>query len=335
MNVLDQEIADQYAIYNGDCMEIMKGLADESIHMSLYSPPFCGLFHYSSSERDLSNCRSYEEFFVHYEFVVRDLLRITMPGRITAVHCMDVPGDGANAGGDTIDFPGDIISFHKRLGWKFAHRYFVWKEPLAVRNRTMAKGLAHRQLVEDSVLCDNAAADQLLIFRKPGENPIPVEHPVGLSEYCGETLVPRELRKYRNWQGKQTENRLSHWIWRQYASAFWSDVRLGRVLPYKEARDSEDQRHIHPLQLDVIERCVILRSNPGEIVFTPFMGVGSEVVGALMNNRKGIGCELKPTYYRQAVKNAKWALENQQQGQEKLWFDEIEDEEPVKKGSWM
>ncbi len=310
MNVLDQEITQRFAIYNGDCIDIMRDLKDKSIHLSLYSPPFAGLYSYSSSERDLSNCRSYDEFFEHYAFVVKEIHRITLPGRISAVHCMDIPGNGANLGGDTIDFPGDIIKLHKRLGWNWACRFHVWKEPLGVRNRTMSKGLAHMQIVEDSTLCDNASADQLLIFRKKGTNPIPVAHPIGLSEYAGETEIPHELLKYRNWHGLQTENRLSHWIWRQYASAFWSDVRIDRVLPYKEARDSEDQRHIHPLQLDVIERCVILYSNPGEIVFSPFGGVGSEPVGALLNGRKAVAAELKPTYYRQMIKNAKWAIES-------------------------
>ncbi len=305
MAVADQLITDRFAVYNGDCINVMGKLPPASIHLSVYSPPFCGLYEYSSSEHDLSNCRSYDEFFEHYEFVVREIHRLTLPGRISAVHCMDVPGDGANTGGNSIDFPGDIIRLHQRLGWAWACRYFVWKEPLAVRNRTMSKSLAHRQIVDDSSLCENAAADQLLVFRKKGENPIPIEHPNGLSEYIGDRPVPSELWKYRNWKGKQTENRLSHWIWRQYASAFWDDVRLDRVLPYKKARDAEDERHMHPLQLDVIDRCLILWSNPGETVLTPFMGVGSEVYSAVRNGRRGVGIELKKTYFRQAVKNMK------------------------------
>jgi DNA modification methylase len=303
MAVADQLVTDRFAAYNGDCIEVMKTLPDASVHLSIYSPPFCGLYNYSSSEKDLSNCRSYGEFFEHYEFVVRELYRLALPGRITAVHAMDVPGNGANLGGNTIDFPGDIIRLHQRLGWEWSCRYMIWKEPLKVRNRTMAKGLAHRQIVEDSSLCDNAAADQLLMFRKPGENKVLIAHPNGLSEYIGERPVPTELLKFKGWTGDQTKNRLSHWIWRQYASAFWDDVRLGRVLPYKEARDSEDEKHMHPLQLDVVERCVTLWSNPGETVLTPFMGIGSEVYGALRMERRAVGVELKPTYYRQAVRN--------------------------------
>lgn len=283
-------------------------LPDASVHLSVYSPPFCGLYTYSSSEQDMSNCRSYGEFFEHYEFLVREIHRATLPGRMSGVHCMDVPNDGANAGAGLTDFPGDIIRLHERLGWQYVARYCVWKEPLGVRNRTMAKGLTHRTVVDDASLCDNAGADYLLIFRKKGKNPVAVKHPEGLESYAGSRKIPGELLKYRKWKGDQIKNRYSHWIWRQYASAFWDDVRIERVLPYKEARDPADEKHMHPLQLDVIERCLTLWSNPDEVVLTPFMGVGSEVYGALINGRRAIGIELKESYYRQAKKNIKQAL---------------------------
>ena len=302
MAVENQTITDKYALYLGDCCEVMKNLPSAKIHLSVYSPPFAGLYHYSSSERDLSNSRNYDEFFEHYEFVVKDLFRLTIPGRMTAVHCMDVPS--GNSGCDyRIDFPGDIIRLHQKNGFKYVARYSVWKEPLAVRNRTMAKDLAHRTLVEDSSWCSNAGADYLLIFRKDGVNPIPITHIHGLTEYAGERPIPPELLPFKNWQGNQIENRYSHWIWRQYASAFWDDVRIDRVLPFKESRDEDDEKHVHPLQLDVIDRCITLWSNPGENVLTPFMGVGSEVYSAVRLGRRGIGIELKPTYYRQALKN--------------------------------
>lgn len=301
--VIDQKIEKRFAIYNGDAIEVMSGLPESSVDMTLYSPPFCGLYSYSSSERDLSNCRSYDEFFEHYEFIVREIFRLTKPGRISGVHCMDVPLAGANCGGGLEDFPGDIIRLHKRIGFQYCARYHVWKEPLGVRNRTMAKGLAHKQLVEDSTLCDVASADYLLMFRRHGENKVPVQHPVGLTNYAGARQIPHEILGYRGWTGKQTENRFSHWVWRQYASAFWDDVRIERVLPYKESRDPDDERHVHPLQLDVIERACVLWSNPGEIILTPFMGVGSEVYGAVINGRQGIGVELKPSYYKQAARN--------------------------------
>lgn len=301
-SILDQTITPKYALYNGDCMEVMADFPDESIHLSVYSPPFAGLYHYTSSERDLSNCADYPEFFEQYGFVVAELERLTMPGRMSAVHCMDVPT--GNSGGDALrDFPGDIIRLHADHGFDYVARYHVWKEPLTVRNRTMKKDLAHRTLVEDSTRCSVASADYLLIFRRKGENLVPVEHPEGLMEYAGGRPIPHELLKYRGWTGNQRENRYSHWIWRQYASAFWDDVRLDRVLPFREARDEEDERHVHPLQLDVIDRCIVMWSNPRERVLTPFMGVGSEVYGAVRNDRFGIGAELKPSYYRQAVKN--------------------------------
>ncbi len=309
MAVTEQIIQDDHALYLGDCIEVMADMPKDKLHLSVYSPPFGGLYHYSSSEKDLSNCTDYSQFFKHYEYVVKELFRITMPGRISCVHCMDVPS--GNSGKDhLVDFPGDIIRLHEKCGFQFIARYAVWKEPLGVRNRTMAKNLAHKTVVDDSSKCTVASADYLLVFQKKGNNPIPITHPVGLLSYAGERKIPHELLRFKGWKGNQIENRYSHWIWREYASAFWDDVRIGRVLPYHEAKDEEDEKHVHPLQLDVIERCVILWSNPGEIVLSPFMGVGSEIYGAVINKRKGIGVELKPTYYQQAIKNIKMAYES-------------------------
>lgn len=300
--VITQEITEQYALYNGDCCEIMTTMPAESVHLSIYSPPFGGLYHYSSSERDLSNCKDYDEFFEHYGFVVRELFRHTLPGRMTCVHCMDVPS--GNSGTDhLIDFPGDIIRLHESIGFKYIARYCVWKEPLGVRNRTMAKNLAHKTIVEDSSRCSVASADYLLVFRKKGTNKIPIAHPHGLTEYAGERPIPADLLPYKGWKGNQIENRYSHWIWRQYASAFWDDIRISNVLPFKEAKDEEDEKHIHPLQLDVIDRCLVLWSNPGEVVESPFAGIGSEPYCAVSHGRRAIGMELKPSYYRQMLKN--------------------------------
>lgn len=311
MAVNNQVITDQYAIYNGDSAEVLKTLPDKSIHHAIYSPPFATenggcLYNYSSSVRDLSNARTYAEFFEHYEYIVSEIARVLLPGRITAVHCMDVPTQGANICGYS-DFPGDIIALHRKLGFDYLPRICIWKEPLEVRNRTMAKSLAHRQIVEDSTQTTVAAADYLLPFRKKGTNPIPVEHPNGLSRYAGSRKMPTELLEFRGWKGKQTENRFSHWIWRNYASCFWDDIRLGRVLPYLEAKGEQDERHQHPLQLDVIERACVLWTNPGENVLTPFMGVGSEVCGAVAMGRRGVGIELKPEYFSQAVANCERA----------------------------
>lgn len=302
MAVKSQKITDRYALYEGDCIEVMSKLRAASVHLSIYSPPFGGLYHYSSSDRDLSNCKDYQHFFDHYAFVVREIARLTLPGRMTAVHCMDVPS--GNSGTDyLIDFPGDIIRLHEKEGFNFIARYAIWKEPLAVRNRTMAKNLAHKTVVDDSSRCSVASADYLLVFRRRGQNQIPIAHPNGLLEYAGERKIPADVFKYRGWTGNQIENRYSHWIWRQYASAFWDDIRIGRVLPFKKARSDDDEKHVHPLQLDVIDRVTVLWSNEGETVLTPFMGVGSEVFGALTANRRAIGIELKPSYFQQALRN--------------------------------
>lgn len=333
MPVKDQKLTDRYAIYNGDSCEVLPTIPSESVGLVLYSPPFAtmnggALYNYSSSVRDLSNARSYSEFFEHYTFIVEQTERVLKPGRIAAVHCMDVPKQGANICGYN-DFPGDIIRLHEKLGFEYLPRICIWKEPLGVRNRTMAKALAHRQVVEDATSTNVAAADYLIPFRKRGKNPEPVEHPHGLLEYAGEREIPSELRRFRNWQGNQIENRYSHWIWRNYASCFWDDVRLDRVLPYEESKEEKDERHQHPLQLDVIERAVILWSNPGDVVMTPFMGVGSEVYGAVINGRRGLGIELKTAYYMQAAKNMKAASEIQVKQEDALFMENSHEAEPI------
>lgn len=304
MAIKTQTITDDYALYNGDCIEAMKDMPDKSIHMSIYSPPFGGLYHYSSDIRDLSNCHDYKDFFEHYEFVVSELSRITLNGRVSCVHCTDIPS--GNSGKDYLtDFPGDIIRLHKDNDFEFIARHTIWKEPLWVRNRTMTHNLSHRTIIDDGVYGGVASADYLLVFRKSGENKVPVVHSTGLSEYAGECPIPEELLKYKNWEGKQTENRYSHWIWRRYASSIWDDIEMGRVLPFQDAKEDDDEKHVHPLQLDIIDRAVTLRTNEGETVFTPFMGVGSEVYIAVELDRKGIGVELKESYYRQSVENLK------------------------------
>lgn len=326
--ILDQQIEDRWAIYNGDAMEVLPDLPTDSIHMSIYSPPFAtesggALYHYSSSERDLSNSRTYTEFFQAYEFITREIHRLTMPGRISAVHCMDVPT--GNTGRDALtDFPGDIIRMHAAVGFDYIARYHVWKEPFKVRMRTMAKSLAHKSIVDDSSRCSNAGADYLLIFRKRGDNPVPIAHPVGLTEYAGSREPPPERLRYRGMEGNQIENLYSHWVWRQYASAFWDDVRLDRVLPFREGRAEEDEKHVHPLQLDVIQRAITLWSNPGERVLTPFAGVGSEVYESVRLDRYGIGAELKPSYYRQMIKNL--ASIGQEEIEQPDLFTGLEDE---------
>lgn len=326
MAVLDQKVTDKFAIYNGDCIEVMQSLPDKSIHFSIYSPPFAhaggGLYVYSSSDRDLSNAPNYEMFFEHYGFVVAEISRITMPGRLTAVHCTDIIS--SNTGQDhLLDFPGDIIRLHERNGFHFVSRHTIWKEPLWVRNRTLTKNLAHKTIVDDSAYAGVASADYLLMFRRKGKNQIPIAHPTGLDEYAGESPMPPEVLPYRGWDGKQTENRFSHWIWRQYASSVWDDIRMNRVLPYQDCKDPEDEKHVHPLQLDVIDRAITLRSNPGETVLTPFMGVGSEVFSAVCLGRRAVGIELKPAYYRQALANLQEAKPGKRDGMQISLLEEV------------
>lgn len=321
MAVRTQVITDKYAIYNGDCVEIMRGLPSESIGLSVYSPPFAGLYQYSSDPRDMSNAIDSEEFFEHYGYCIDELTRLTMPGRISAVHCMDIPL--SNAGCDAMfDLPGRIIAEHESRGWQYGGRRVIWKEPLMVRNRTMMKSLHHKTLCEDSTRCSIANADYLLMFRRAGENAVPVVHEAGLMDYAGENQPPAELLRYRGMSGDQKQNRFSQYIWRQYASSVWMDIRIDRVLPYRAAREGEDEKHVHPLQLDVIERAVVMWSNPNETVLTPFMGVGSEVFGAVINGRRAVGCELKPSYYQQAVQNLANASRSSVANQPTLFNDD-------------
>lgn len=327
MAVNNQVQTDRYAIYNGDSAEVLKSIPDKSMHLAIYSPPFAtenggALYNYSSSVRDLTNARTYDEFMQHYYYIARELHRVLLPGRICAVHCMDVPTQGANISGYS-DFPGDLIRLHRGIGFDYLPRICIWKEPLEVRNRTMAKALAHRQIVEDSTKTNIASADYLIPFRKCGENPIPVTHPTGLHEYAGSREVPSEVRHLKGFSGNQIKNRYSHWIWRNYASCFWDDIRLERVLPFEESRDEQDERHQHPLQLDVIDRAVTLWTNPGENVITPFMGVGSEVAGAVSLGRRGVGIELKESYFRQAVKNLETVVNDTDKPAEVGLFDGV------------
>jgi DNA modification methylase len=318
--VLTQQVTDRWAIYNADCMDVLAAIPDDSIHGSIYSPPFGGLYHYSSDDRDLSNARDYDEFFQMYEYVVTELARVTIPGRCTGVHASVVPDVNSAAFASYIDFPGDVIRLHQRLGWQYIARHVIWKEPLAVRRRTMQKNLAHMTIVGDGTAGGVAAPDELLVFRKRGAQQ-PAAHPNGLTgTYAGGEQVPADLLRYRAWDGDQKLNRYSHWIWRRYASSVWDDVRIDRVLPFRDARDEDDEKHVHPLQLDVIERFLDLRTKPGERVLTPFMGVGSEVYAAVQMGRYAIGAELKPSYYVQAERNLA-AVDNERPAEASALFD--------------
>ncbi len=309
--IKNQVITDDYAIYNSDCMLVLPTLADKSIDFSVYSPPFAGLYNYSSSDNDFSNCESKEQFMQQYEFLIAEIARVTKSGRITAVHCTDV----IQKDGSLWDFPNEILKLHEKYGFKYRNRITIWKEPLKVRMRTMVKSLMHKLIVEDSTQCFTAMPDYVLIFKKAGDNEVPVTHPSGLSEYFGETpILPAMAEKYGTFEQLKAKyanhedpktNKLSHIIWQRYASSVWDDIRIDNVLPFRDGKDEDDEKHVHPLQLDVIDRLVELYSNKGEIVLTPFMGVGSEVYSPVSLGRKAIGIELKDSYFKQAIENMK------------------------------
>lgn len=325
MNAKDQIITPDYAIYCSDCMEVMPTLPDNSVDMSVYSPPFAGLYNYSSSERDFSNCENKEQFLEQYDFLVSEIARVTKSGRVTAVHCTDVFDNSCRLW----DFPHEIIRIHEKYGFQYRNRITIWKEPLKVRMRTMVKSLMHKLIVEDSTQCFTAMPDYVLVFTKKGDNAVPVTHPHGLKRYFGETpILPNILRAFNNAnESKFTEtelweylkntykdhqdpksNKLSHYIWQRYASSVWDDIRIDNVLPFRDSREEDDEKHVHPLQLDVIDRLVEMYSNEGEVVLTPFMGVGSEVYSPVSMGRKAIGIELKDSYFKQAKINLELAL---------------------------
>lgn len=305
MDVKNQEITEEYALYNADVMQVLPSLKKESVGFSIYSPPFPEMYQYSSDPRDMSNCKTYEEGMAQYQFVVNEMARLTKPGRLSAVHCIDMK----KGAGFHRDFPGDIVRAHEAAGFNFFRRVTIWKDPWLVARRTRIRSLMHKMIVNDSSKAAPAGADYVMIFVKSGVNKEPIAHPNGLKEYAGqEEIPPHLLAGYLKYTGDQRKNLLSHWIWRRYASPVWMDIRTGHLMPYKEARESDDEKHVCPLQLDVIERCLTLWSNPGDVVLTPFLGVGSEAFVAAKMGRKAIGTELKETYYRQAVRNLKEKL---------------------------
>lgn len=322
--VKDQKHTDRYSIYNADCLDVVSTLKDESIDLSVYSPPFCGLYNYSSSERDFSNCETKEQFLEQYDFLVAEMARVTKPGRISAVHCTDVFDNTCRLW----DFPHEIIRIHEKYGFEYRNRITIWKEPLKVRMRTMVQSLMHKFIVEDTAKCFTAMPDYILVFTKKGENKVPVQHPFGLKEYFGEIpILPNILRAWNNanetnlneeqlWAHLKSKysdhkdpksNKLSHYIWQRYASSVWDDIRIDNVLPFRDSKEEDDEKHVHPLQLDVIDRIVELYSNPGEVVLTPFAGVGSEVYSPVSLGRKAIGIELKDSYYKQMLINLEHA----------------------------
>jgi len=322
--VKNQVVTEDYAIYNADCMDVLAQLQENSVDLVIYSPPFAGLYNYSSDDRDFSNCESKQQFLEQYDYLVAELARVTKKGRINAVHCTDM----LEKDGEIWDFPSEIVKIHKKYGFKQKNRITISKDPFKVRMRTMVKSLMHKMVVEDSTNCMTAMPDYMIIFVKDGENEVPVTHPVGLKRYAGEEFINHRLLS----EMKQTENgetlalsihgsyeslrakfkhetnpnnQLSYYIWRRYADSIWYDIDINNVLKFKDFNDEDDEKHVHPLQLDVIDRIVELYSNPNEVVLTPFAGVMSEVFSPVSMGRRAIGIELKETYFKQGVENMK------------------------------
>lgn len=286
MNILDQYETDNYALYNGDTTEVIKAFPDDSIGHIIYSPPFSSLYTYSNSDRDLGNSRDDDEFYTHFEFIAKEMLRILMPGRVMAVHCMQIPAMKERDGYIGLkDFRGDLIRLFQKVGFIFHGEVTIWKDPVVEMQRTKALGLLHKQIKKDSARTRMGLPDYIIFMRKDGDNPEVVGH---TDESFPVTL----------WQDYASP------VWREYNSPVWWNINQSNTLNRMFA-DEESERHICPLQLDVIERCLKLYTNEGDTVFTPFMGIGSEVYQAVKMGRKGVGIELKKEYYEQALQNMK------------------------------
>lgn len=298
VKAVDQIVTKDYAIYQGDACDLIRAIPSGSIHFGIHSPPFEGLYKFSNFDRDISNNEG-PAFWEHYAFLIQELLRVTMPGRLHAVHVMQLPTSKIRHGHIGMrDFRGEVIRAYEDAGWIFHSEVCIWKDPVVAQQRTKSIRLLHKQIVKDSTISGQGLADYIVTFRKPGENAEPVAG--CFNRYVGDAVEP-DRAKYtmpmdgRNWYSIE--------VWQRYASPVWMDINQTRTLQYRAGRDEKDEVHISPLQLDVIERCIDLWSNPGDVVLTPFLGIGSEVYCAVNAGRRGIGFELKPSYFPQAARN--------------------------------
>jgi len=302
IKAVDQVVNDKYAIYQGDSCEVIRAIPGDSIGFGIHSPPFEGLYKFSNFDRDISN-NDGPQFWEHYAFLIAELLRVTKPGRLHSVHVMQLPMSKIRHGHIGMrDFRGEVIRAYEDAGWIFHSEVCIWKDPVVAQQRTKSIRLLHKQIVKDSTISGQGLADYVVTFRKPGDNPEPVS---GCFDRYSGTDEPDQSKFTTPTDGR---NWYSIEVWQRYASPVWTDINQTRTLQYRGGRDEKDEQHISPLQLDVIERCIDLWSNPGDTVLTPFLGIGSEVFCAVQMGRKGIGIELKPSYFRQAVRN----LENAQ-----------------------
>jgi len=294
MNCIDQKIFENCAICCGDSIELIKEIPDNSIDYSIFSPPFAELYSYSNLINDMGNSKNYDEFFEHFNYLIGEMNRIIKPGRLVSIHCIDIPAMKSRDGYIGLkDFPGDIIRYFEKNDFIYHSRTTIWKDPLIEAVRTRAIGLAYKQVQKDSAVCRTGIPDYIITMRKKGDNLEPIENPDGFGNFIGD----------ENEEPSAKGLKYNHHVWQKYASPVWMDIRQTRTLNYKNGKDSDDTKHICPLQLDTIERCITLWSKENDIVFTPFMGVGSEVYSALELNRRAVGIELKKTYFDQAVKN--------------------------------
>lgn len=305
VKTINQRATDDYAVYQGDCVEVTQGLPDNSIHYSIFSPPFSSLYTYSNSDRDMGNSRSDNEFFQHFQFLIKELYRVIKPGRLVSFHCMNLPTSKVHHGYIGIrDFRGDLIRAFEAEGWIYHSEVCIWKDPVVAQQRTKALGLLHKQLVKDSAMSRQGIPDFLVTMRKPGDNEEPISG--GFTCYFGELEEPdrgkfTDIMDNRNWYSIE--------VWQRYASPVWMDIRQSNTLQYRSAREEKDEKHIAPLQLDVIARGLELWSNPGDVVLSPFMGIGSEGFQAIKMGRRFVGIELKESYFQTAVRNLDTAVE--------------------------
>lgn len=303
MKVLNQIIEKNYSIYNGDCCEVIKGLPDNSVGYSIFSPPFAELYVYSNSERDMGNSKNYNEFFEHFKkYLIPELYRVLKPSRSVSFHCMNIPAMKERDGYIGIkDFRGDLIRCFQDAGFIFHSEVCIWKDPLIEATRTKALGLMHKQLMKDSYICRQGLPDYVITMRKKGKNSEEdyINHPEGLTTYAGsdEPINDGTIKH-------------SHYIWQKYASPVWMDIRQTNTLNKGNAREVKDEKHICPLQLDTIQRCIDLWSKKDDIVLSPFMGIGSEGYKALEMDRKFIGIELKESYFNESIKNLNNVIQN-------------------------
>lgn len=309
IKVLDQKFGEGWAVYHGDSIEILKAIPDNSIHYSIFSPPFSDLFTYSDSERDIGNSKGDKEFNKHFGFLVPNLFRIIMPGRLCSIHCMDLLATITKDGFIGLkDFPGKIINLFENAGFIYHSRVTIWKDPLIQAVRTKALGLAHKQISKDSSRCNMGLSDYIVTMRKPGENPEPISHGRGFEKYIGDRPEPKKQK-----HNDPRKNKYSHEVWQRYASPVWMDINQTNTLNISAARDEKDEKHICPLQLDTIARCLELWTNEGDIVLDPFSGIGSVGYESIKRGRRYIGIELKKSYYAQSIRNLdKLEWENKQ-----------------------